>query len=59
MLTEIAVRALKPRDKPYKAYDERGLYLQVFPTGGRLWRLKYRVAGREKLLPVHRDTTGE
>jgi integrase len=52
MLTEIAVRALKPRDKPYKAYDERGLYLQVFPAGGRLWRLKYRVAGREKLLAL-------
>lgn len=52
MLTEIAVRALKPREKPYKVYDERGLYLHVFPTGGRLWRLKYRVAGREKLLAL-------
>ncbi len=52
MLTEVTLRALKPREKPYKVYDERGLYLQVFPTGGRLWRLKYRVAGREKLLAL-------
>ena len=52
MLTEIRLRALKPQAKPYKAYDEHGLYLQVSPTGGRLWRLKYRVAGREKLLSL-------
>jgi integrase len=52
MLTEITLRSLKSREKPYKVYDERGLYLQVFPAGGRLWRLKYRVAGREKLLAL-------
>ena len=52
MLTEIRLKAAKPREKPYKVFDERGLYLHIFPTGGRLWRLKYRVAGREKLLAL-------
>jgi integrase len=52
MLTEINLRAVKPREKAYKVFDERGLYLHVFPAGGRLWRFKYRVAGREKLLAL-------
>ena len=38
--------------RPYKLFDERGLYLLVQPNGGRRWRLKYRVAGREKLLAI-------
>lgn len=52
MLSEVSLKAVKPSDKPFKVYDGRGLYLQVFPAGGRLWRLKYRVAGREKLLAL-------
>lgn len=49
MLTDKAIRALKPQDKPYKASDGAGLYLLVQSTGARLWRLKYRFAGKEKL----------
>ena len=44
-LTDTAIRALKPGPKDYKATDEKGLYLLVTPTGGRLWRLKYRSPG--------------
>ena len=44
-LTDTAIRALKPGGKDYKAADEKGLYLLVTPTGGRLWRLKYRSPG--------------
>jgi len=51
-LTETAIKTAKPAEKPYKLFDERGLYLLVNPGGGRLWRLKYRVAGREKLLAI-------
>ena len=47
-LTDTAIKAAKPAAKPYKLFDERGLYLLVKPRGGRLWRLKYRVDGREK-----------
>jgi hypothetical protein len=35
-----------------RPFDERGLYLLVDPRGGRLWRLKYRVEGSEKLLAI-------
>ena len=52
MLTDTAVKAAKPRERPYKLADAAGLYLYVTPTGGRLWRLKYRVEGREKTLAL-------
>ena len=52
MLTETAIRSAKPREKPYKLFDERGLYLLMAPTGGRLWRFRYRHGGKEKLLAL-------
>lgn len=49
-LSDAAVRAAKPREKPYKLTDSSGLHLLVRPNGSKLWRLKYRFVGREKLL---------
>ena len=49
-LTETAVRNAKPREKPYKLSDEKGLYVQVNPNGSKLWHLKYRFADRENRL---------
>lgn len=49
-LTDTAVRNAKARPKPYKLGDAGGLFLLVQPSGGKLWRLKYRVEGREKKL---------
>jgi len=43
-LTDTAARNAKPREKPYKLSDAHGLYLQVEPSGSKLWRLKYRFA---------------
>lgn len=40
----------KPKDKPYKLFDGGGMYLEVMPSGGKLWRLKYRFGGKEKRL---------
>jgi hypothetical protein len=55
-LTELQIRAAKPREKPYKLFDERGLYLLITPVAdsyrGRLWRLRYRYAKAEKLLAL-------
>ena len=51
-LTDTAIKTAKPAAKPYKLFDEKGLYLLVDPRGTRLWRLKYRVAGREKVLAI-------
>jgi integrase len=52
MLSDTAVKAAKPREKPYKLFDERGLFLLVTPIGGRWWRFKYRLEGKEKLLSL-------
>lgn len=49
-LTDIAIRNAKARTKPYKLADALGLFLLVQPSGGKLWRLKYRIDGREKKL---------
>ncbi len=51
-LTDAKVRNAKPTDKAFKVYDERGLFLMVTPEGGKLWRLKYRIGGKEKLLAL-------
>jgi integrase len=47
-LSDAAVRATKPRQKPFKRADDRGLYLLVQPNGTRLWRMNYSFAGRQK-----------
>ncbi len=51
-LTNTAIRNTKPQSKPVKQVDGEGLYLLVTPAGGKLWRLKYRFAGKEKLLAL-------
>lgn len=53
-LNDLAVRKAEPREKPYKMTDGGGLYLLVTPSGGKLWRMKYRIDGREKLLSLGR-----
>ena len=53
-LNDVAIRATKPRPKPIKLSDERGLILLVQPSGGKPWRLKYRIAGKEKKLSLGR-----
>lgn len=50
MLTDMQVRRLLPTGKSYKVSDSGGLYLQVSPSGSKLWRMKYRYGGKEKLL---------
>src|SRR5882757_4614478 len=44
-LTELRVRASKAAEKPYRLYDERGLFMLVTTAGGRLRRFKYRIDG--------------
>ncbi|MBC2666578.1 tyrosine-type recombinase/integrase [Novosphingobium flavum] len=47
-LTNTAIRNAKPKAKPYKLTDEKGLFLLVQPSGGMLWRFKFRVDGRDE-----------
>ncbi len=52
MLSDVKIRKAKGADKPYKLADERGLHLYVTPAGGRLWRYRYEIGGKEKLLSL-------
>lgn len=51
-LTDVAIRNSKPGAKAIKLTDGGGMFLLVTPAGGKLWRLKFRVDGREKLLAI-------
>ncbi len=51
-LTEVKIRNMKPADKDIKLFDGDGLFLLVKKSGGKLWRLKYRYDGKEKLLSL-------
>lgn len=51
-LTDVALKRAKPAVKSFKLADGFGMFLLVTPSGGKLWRLKYRVDGREKLLAM-------
>ncbi len=51
-LTNVAVQGAKPKAKRYILKDERGLYLEVAPSGGKWWRLRYWLAGRENRLSL-------
>jgi hypothetical protein len=51
-LTDTTVKNAKPRPKAYKLSDGGGLYLEVSPAGGKLWRLKYRIHDKEKRLAI-------
>ena len=52
MLSDRAIRQAKPQPKARKLFDSRGLYLLLTPEGSKWWRLKYRFAGKEKLLSL-------
>jgi len=51
-LTDTAIRSAKPAAKRQRMADGGGLYLEVSPAGGKLWRLKYRQGGKEKRLAL-------
>ena len=53
-LSDVTVKTAKPKPGPKanRLFDAGGLYLEVTPSGGKLWRLKYRYTGKEKLLAL-------
>ncbi len=52
MLTDTKLRKLQPKARLYRVSDEKGLNLEVHPNGGRYWRLRYRHAGKQKMLSL-------
>jgi len=54
-LTNTAImkaRYTREDGKPERLADEKGLYLELSPAGGKLWRWKYRFGGKEKRLAL-------
>jgi hypothetical protein len=51
-LTNTTILNAKPDEKTRRLHDERGLYLEISPSGGKWWRLKYRFDGKEKRLSL-------
>mgnify|MGYP002078975741 CR=1 FL=1 len=49
-LNDAAIRALKPTGRVYVVADEKGLCLEVAVSGSKLWRYRYRFAGRGRNL---------
>jgi hypothetical protein len=52
MLTDAQIRKAKAADKPYKLTDGGGLHPLHDPAGGKLWRLRYELERKEKLLSI-------
>lgn len=52
MLTDTKIRNAKSSDRPIKLSDSNGLYLEVRPTGAKLWRYRYRIAGKENVFAM-------
>jgi len=54
MLSDIAIKSLKPRDKTFKVADRDGMYLTVSKTGTKTFRYDYRINGRRETLTIGR-----
>ena len=52
MLTDIQVKGAKAQLRPYKLYDQHGLYAIIQPNGGKWWRFRYRLHSKEKTLSL-------
>jgi len=52
MLTDVKLRALRPRDRLFRVADARGLAVEVPPSGALRWRFRYRFDGKEKMLSL-------
>jgi hypothetical protein len=57
MLYVTTIEAAKPREKPYKLTDGNGLHLLINPNGSKLWRLRYRFAGKQLMLSLGASPT--
>ena len=51
-LSDLQIRKVKPKDKPFRLGDGLGLHLMVKPNGSKLWQFRFRYMGKEKLLSL-------
>ncbi|MBS0225739.1 MAG: tyrosine-type recombinase/integrase [Proteobacteria bacterium] len=53
-LTISRLNSLQPREKPYRVPDGAGLCIEITPSGSKLWKYRYRVAGAPRLISLGR-----
>ncbi|MEQ1612053.1 MAG: tyrosine-type recombinase/integrase [Hyphomicrobiaceae bacterium] len=58
MLTDVAIKRLKRKNKPYKVADRDGMYVAVLPSGAICFRYDYRLHGRRETLSLGVYGTG-
>lgn len=51
-LTDLAIRHARPLSKAYRLSDCHGLYIQVNPSGSKLWYLKFRFGNKENRMAL-------
>ncbi|MCD4487008.1 tyrosine-type recombinase/integrase [Chromobacterium vaccinii] len=51
-LTDISIRQAKPQEKTYHLPDGSSLFLEVTPSGGKLWRYRFRFNGKAAVLAL-------
>ena len=54
MLTHAKIKGLKPKDRPYRVAHDRGLCIEVRPTGRKFWRWRYRLNGKAQMANLGR-----
>jgi hypothetical protein len=47
MLSDTKIKSLKPKEKMYRVLDAERLYIEVRPSGKKIWRFKYTLKGKE------------
>ena len=52
MLTDTKLRSLKLRDSAYRVADTNGLCIEIRPTGAKVWRYRYRYAGKASIVTM-------
>jgi integrase len=51
-LSQLAIINAKPKNKPYMLLDGEGLHLQIYTSGSRLWRLRFRFGGKANMMSL-------
>ncbi|MCR4555600.1 MAG: Arm DNA-binding domain-containing protein [Alphaproteobacteria bacterium] len=52
MLTELVCKNFEPQEKSYKKFNGGACFLLVNPNGNKCWHLKYKYAGKKKLVSL-------
>lgn len=47
LLTDKEIRSLQPKEKSYKVFDTKGLYIEILPSGKKFWRYRYKYNNKE------------